>query len=159
MTQQPTYGPHNPHPLSQMRTELVWEGKYKEQSTLEMVAYRDMWGKGADSYLYMMYERFTLIKELLSDRGSLYVHCDWRVNNSLKLILDEIFGQDSYRNEIIWHYGQRTEPREKQFDKKHDTLLFFAKPDAKIFQNTVPWSREEFVNHRQQKNIPIVDSI
>ena len=180
MTQQPLYGPHNPHPLSQMRSELVWESKYdeygqrrevdiagcampmqkiegideprreaaanqqlmlfeqqnprvddfrnrlvwgdnklvmasllqefkgkvdliyidppfdvgadftlqvqigddeeaieKDQSTLETVAYHDMWGKGTDSYLHMMYERLILIRELLSDQGSIYVHCDW----------------------------------------------------------------------------------
>ncbi len=183
MAQQPLYGPHNPHPLSQMRTELVWEGKYdeygnrrevdiagcampmqkieeideprreavasqqlglfeekntrqddfrnrliwgdnklvmasllkefkgkvdliyidppfdvgadfsmsvpigdeketvsKEQSTLEMVAYRDIWGRGTDSYLHMLHERLTLMSELLSEKGSIFVHCDWHIN-------------------------------------------------------------------------------
>lgn len=186
-----TWGPHNPHPLSRLKTELVWEGKYdeygnrrpvrlpdsplplqrietideprdrekarqlslfddeafhqrahrddwrnlliwgdnklvmaalleefrgqidliyidppfdvgadftmqlqigeegeavqKEQSILEAVAYRDTWGRGTDSYLHMMYERLTLMRELLSERGSIYVHCDWRVNLSLSL--------------------------------------------------------------------------
>ena len=51
----------------------------KDQSTLEMVAYRDMWGKGTDSYLHMMFERLSLMKELLSEKGSIYVHCDWRM--------------------------------------------------------------------------------
>ncbi len=54
----------------------------KDQSTLEMVAYRDMWGKGTDSYLHMMFERLTLMKELLSEQGSIYVHCDWRDEHS-----------------------------------------------------------------------------
>ena len=206
MTEVNKHGPGKPHPLSQMRTELVWEGKYdeygrrrevdiagsamplqkietvdepasrlnvqgglfnaakahadefrnrliwgdnklvmasllkefkgkidliyidppfdvgadftmdvpigdesetvgKDQSTLEMVAYRDMWGKGTDSYLHMMYERLILLRELLSETGSIYVHCDWRVNSFLRLILGEIFGQEYFRNEIAWHYS------------------------------------------------------
>jgi adenine-specific DNA-methyltransferase len=59
----------------------------KDQSTLEMVAYRDMWGKGTDSYLHMMYERLTLMKELLSDQGSIFVHCDYHVVHLLRSIL------------------------------------------------------------------------
>jgi adenine-specific DNA-methyltransferase len=71
----------------------------KDQSTLEMVAYRDMWGKGTDSYLHMIYER---LKTLLSERGSIYVHCDWRVNALIRLCMDDIFGKENFRNEIIW---------------------------------------------------------
>src|SRR5438128_1549680 len=74
----------------------------KDQSTLEMVAYRDMWGKGTDSYLHMMYERLTLMKELLSEKGSIYVHCDYRVNSYLRAILDDLFGDIRQRNEIVW---------------------------------------------------------
>src|SRR5438552_18747923 len=70
----------------------------KDQSTLEMVAYRDMWGKGTDSYLQMMYERLALMKELLSEKASIYVHCDWRVGHHLGLMMDELFGQDSHVN-------------------------------------------------------------
>ncbi|MCS7189963.1 MAG: DNA methyltransferase, partial [Bacteroidia bacterium] len=73
----------------------------KEQSLLEAVAYRDIWGKGTDSYLHYMYERLVLMKELLSEKGSIYVHCDWRVNSHLRLILDEIFGPECFQREII----------------------------------------------------------
>ncbi len=73
----------------------------KDQSTLEMVAYSDMWGRGMDSYIHMMYERLTLMKELLSDKGSIYVHCDWRVNTLLRHALEDIFA-GHFRNEIIW---------------------------------------------------------
>src|SRR3989338_5341923 len=62
----------------------------KDQSTLEMVAYRDMWGKGTDSYLHMMYERLPLMKELLSENGIIFVHCDWRVNSYLRVILLDV---------------------------------------------------------------------
>lgn len=79
---------------------------YKDQSTLEMVAYRDMWGQGLDSYAHMMSERINLIKELLHEQGVVYVHCDYRVNSILRLILDETFGRENLLNEIIWHYSQ-----------------------------------------------------
>ncbi|MBW2200608.1 MAG: site-specific DNA-methyltransferase [Deltaproteobacteria bacterium] len=72
----------------------------KDQSALEMVAYRDMWGKGTDSYLQMMHERIVLIRDLLSEKGTLYVHYDWHVGQHLKLILLEIFGEENFMNEI-----------------------------------------------------------
>jgi adenine specific DNA methylase Mod len=74
----------------------------KEQSTLEMVAYRDMWGKGTDSYLHMIWERLLLIKQLLSPTGSIYVHCDDRVDNHIRSILDEVFGSVNFKNSIVW---------------------------------------------------------
>jgi adenine-specific DNA-methyltransferase len=73
----------------------------KDQSTLEMVAYRDMWGKGTDSYLHMMYERLTLMKELLSEKGSIYVHVGPTVSDYVKCLLDDVLGKDNYRNQVI----------------------------------------------------------
>src|SRR3989338_517398 len=66
----------------------------KDQSTLEMVAYREMWGKGTDSYLHMMFDRLTLMKELLSENGSVYVHVDGRMNSHLRLMLDSVFSSN-----------------------------------------------------------------
>src|SRR3990170_5170583 len=74
----------------------------KDQSTLEMVAYRDMWGKGTDSYLYMMYEELVLMRELLSARGTIYCHVGWLVSHYIKAILDDVFGRDRFLNQIIW---------------------------------------------------------
>jgi len=74
----------------------------KDQSTLEMVAYRDMWGKGTDSYLHMMFERLSLMKELLSEKGSIYVHCDWHVNYMARSLLEDVFGRERFVNEIVW---------------------------------------------------------
>jgi len=236
MTQQPTYGPHNPHPLSTLRTELVWEGKYdeygqrrevdiagcamlmqkiesideprreaeakkqlslfeaenkrqddfrnrliwgdnklvmasllqefkgkvdliyidppfdvgadftmqvqigdekeeigKDQSTLEMVAYRDMWGKGTDSYLHMIYERLSLMKELLSQNGSIYVYCDYRVNGYIRLILDDLFGLENHLNEIIWCFSQGAKSK-RMFGRKHNTIYSYSKfPGYQVF--------------------------
>lgn len=235
----PPYGPDNPHPLSRMKTELVWEGKYdeygarrpvrlpttplplqrietideprdrahavqgnlfdverftrtahrddfrnrliwgdnklamaslltefrgqvdliyidppfdvgadftmqvqvgdegdslqKEQSVLEAVAYRDMWGKGTDSYLHMMYERLTLAHVLLSDGGGIYVHCDWRLNAALRAVLDEVFGPDNFVNEIVWHYGLGNAQATNQFPRKHDILFLYSNSEKRTF--------------------------
>jgi adenine-specific DNA-methyltransferase len=74
----------------------------KDQSTLEMVAYRDMWGKGTDSYIHMMFERLTLMKELLSETGSIYVHVGWQVSSPVRMLMDEVFGGERFLNEITW---------------------------------------------------------
>ena len=229
------YGPENPHPLSQLRTELVWEGKYdeygrrrevdiagfslpmqrietideprsraqgqgqlfdekkahrddfrnrliwgdnklimasllgefkgridlvyidppfdagadfsmpipigdgddkidKEPSITKIVAYRDIWGRGANSYLQMMFDRIILIRELLSEDGSFLLHCDWRINFYLREICDEIFGKDAFRNEVIWHYENKlgTGWGAKTFDTRHDVLLLYSKSDQYI---------------------------
>ena len=107
----------------------IGEGKervQKEQSILEAVAYRDTWGKGTDSYLHMMYERLTLMRDLLSERGSIYVHCDWRMSGMLKLIMDEVFGDENYRNEIIWHYRRWT-AASNTFQKMHDSIHWYTR--------------------------------
>ncbi len=101
----------------------------KEQSILEAVAYRDTWGKGTDSYLHMMYERLTLMRELLSERGSIYVHCDWRVNALLRLVLDEIFSPENFQREIIWRIGWVSgfKTKTKNWIRNHDTIFFYVK--------------------------------
>lgn len=107
----------------------------KDQSTLEMVAYRDMWGKGTDSYLHMMYERLVLMKELLRETGSIYVHCDWRVNSYLRVILDEIFGQENFRNEIyVKRIRKNVQEREKVpcLNEALDSIFFYSKSKAHL---------------------------
>ncbi len=241
------WGPGNPHPLSQMRTELVWEGKYdefgkrrevdvaalsmpmqrietvdeprqraeaqgslalfekkrakvddfrnmliwgdnklvmasllkefkgkidliyidppfdvgadftmdvpigdeketvgKDQSTLEMVAYRDMWGKGTDSYLHMMYERLMLIKELLSDIGSMYFHCDYHVGHFLKLVMDEVFGKDFFQNEIIW---KRSLPHNdpKRYGSIHDSLFLYTNSERFTFNQQYTGLNDSYI--------------
>src|SRR5207245_10503455 len=76
----------------------------KDQSTLEMVAYRDMWGKGTDSYLHMMFDRLSLMKELLSETGTILVHCDQTMGHFIKMLLDEVFSANHFQNEIACHY-------------------------------------------------------
>jgi adenine-specific DNA-methyltransferase len=106
----------------------------KEQSILEAVAYRDTWGKGVDSYLHMMYERLTLMRDLLSERGSIYVHLDWHVGHYVKAIMDEIFGISNFRNEVVWYYkGGALTGVKQHYPRKHDVLLFYTKTDDYTF--------------------------
>jgi adenine-specific DNA-methyltransferase len=229
----PSYGPQNPHPLSQLQTELVWDGKYdeygerravdaaglampmqrietideprarvegqgdlfdtqkahlddfrnrliwgdnqlvlasllaefkgkvdliyidppfdvgadftmqlpiggedetveKDQSALETIAYRDTWGRGTDSYLHMMYERLVAMRDLLSDKGSIYVHCDWHVGHYLKLLLDDVFGRSRFINEVIWHYRRWTNVSDA-YQQMHDVLLYYGRSEKRTF--------------------------
>ena len=98
----------------------------KEHSMIEEKAYRDTWGKGFDSYLSMMYERLTIMKDLLSSKGQLYVHLDWHVGHYIKVVLDEIFGESFFRNEIVWRYRRWPAPS-KDFQKMHDTIFRYSK--------------------------------
>jgi DNA modification methylase len=109
----------------------------KDQSVLEMVAYRDMWGRGTDSYLAMMFDRLALMRELLSDRGSMYVHCDYRVVHFLRAILDDLFGRENFQNEIQWCYSIGGKGRSR-FARKHDTILFYTKSGTYTFNGKDP---------------------
>jgi DNA modification methylase len=106
----------------------------KEQSVLEMVAFQDTWGKRFDSYLTMMFERLCLMRELLSDSGSIYLHCDWRVNGLLHQMLDEVFGRECFLNEVVWFYGLGGSSS-RYWPRKHDYLLWYSKkPDGHYFE-------------------------
>ena len=227
-----SYGPHNPHPLSLMRTELVWEGKYdefgnrrevdvaglamplqkietideprsraeaqgslfdeqkahrddfrnrliwgdnklvmaslleefkgaidliyidppfdvgadftvdvplsdsdsiaKDQSIIEMVVYRDTWGRGTDSYLHMMFERLSIMRDLLSETGAIFVHCDQRVNYLLRSLMDHVLGSDHFRNEIIRIKCNPKNYTSRSFGYIHDTILFYTKSERTV---------------------------
>ncbi len=100
----------------------------KKPSIIEEVAYRDTWGKGADSFIAMIYERLSLMKDLLAENGSIYVHCDWRVNSYMRLVLDEIFGRNGFRNSIAWLYSGGGIPQ-SEMPKKYDTIFWYTKSD------------------------------
>ena len=101
-----------------------------DTSTFEEKQYGDIWTN--DEYLQFMYERLILIRELLSERGSLYVHCDWHKVHHLRMVLDEVFGPSNFRNEVIWWYlwGGRGKT---QWNSKHDNILFYSKSDNWTF--------------------------
>ncbi|WP_265340750.1 site-specific DNA-methyltransferase [Legionella pneumophila] len=105
----------------------------KIPSALEVKAYRDTWGKGTESYLQMMYDRLSIMKDLLAENGCLYVHCDWRVNYLLRFILNEIFGEENFINEIIWRRKQAQSWSANQFGVTNDSILLYTKGKDYIF--------------------------
>tara|TARA_Y100000768_G_scaffold119423_1_gene88214 strand:+ start:872 stop:2974 length:2103 start_codon:yes stop_codon:yes gene_type:complete len=116
----------------------------KRPNILEELAYRDTWGMGKDSFLSMIYERLVLMKDLLSDDGSIFIHCDYRLSSSLKLILDEIFGLNNLVNHIVWCYTGPSRVK-NSFNRKHDDILFYSKSDNYIFNYediSIPYSEE-----------------
>ncbi|MBN1151340.1 site-specific DNA-methyltransferase [candidate division WOR-3 bacterium] len=104
----------------------------KKPNVLEELAYRDTWGKGADSFIAMIYERLSLMRDLLAEDGSIYVHSDYRVNSHVRLILDEIFGKDLFQNEVIWCYRGMAVSK-NHYVRRHDNIYFYTKAKAYPF--------------------------
>lgn len=122
----------------------------KKQNIIEEIAYRDTWGKGISSYLTMMYERLKLMHNLLADDGSIYVHVDWRVTAFMKLLLDDVFGIDNFRNEIIWCYTSASRVAD-DFPRKHDNILRYSKSDKVVFNKNeilVPYDEKTIANYK-----------
>ena len=116
------------------RTKINLPGVEIEQkpTVMEQYAYGDTWGDGTVSYLKMMYPRLLLMRELLSEKGSIYVHLDWHVGYYVKIILDEVFGKDCFLNDIIWSYGAGGNPQ-TFFPRKHDVILWYRRGNSNIF--------------------------
>lgn len=110
----------------------------KEPSVIERLAYKDTWAGGTDSYLDMLYPRLQLMKRLLSDQGSIYVHCDWHVAHYVKVMMDEIFGKENFLNNIVWCYQTR-EFSKQYWNRKHDDILLYKKSDKWFFN----WDDED----------------
>ncbi len=114
----------------------------KKPNVLEELAYRDTWGKGADSFIAMIYERLVLMRDLLAEDGSIYVHCDWRVNSYIRLVLDEVFGKENFRREIIWHLKGVSGYKSlvDSFVRGHESIFYFSKGENPIFnKNYLPY--------------------
>ena len=111
-----------------MDIEIGGETFHKEANLLEQIAYRDTWGRGADSFIAMMYERLILMRDLMANDGSIYVHCDPRVNSLMRLTLDEVFGRENMQNEIAWCYVGGRVPK-VAYGRRHDTIYFYTKSD------------------------------
>lgn len=104
--------------------ELRGQSVTNDRTAFEEKQYMDIWTN--DEYLQFMYERLILIRELLSDTGSIYLHCDWHKNHHLRCIMDEIFGPGHFLNEIIWCYKER-ETSKRNYNRKHDNIFYYAK--------------------------------
>lgn len=133
-----------------MDIEIGDETLVKEPTVLEELAYRDTWGKGADSFIAMMIERLTIMRDLLSNDGSIYVHCDWRVSAFIKLVLDEVFGQDFFQREIIWAFENISgfKSLAKNWIRAHETIYFYGRQsEPELFNKQyLPYSEEYLKN-------------
>lgn len=100
----------------------------QKPTVIEQFAYADTWEDGTISYLKMLYPRLMIMKELLSERGSIFVHIDWHVGAYVKAILDDIFGKENFRNEITWYYpNSGLKARSKKFHQVTDTIFYYVK--------------------------------
>jgi len=115
-----------------IRTKLNDKNIEKEPSIIEERAYTDAWSGGIASYLKYMYERLVLMRELLAENGSIYVHLDWHVGHYVKVMMDEIFGYENFRNEITWKYHRYT-AMSYDFQNMHDIILRYSKTNNFIF--------------------------
>lgn len=137
-----------------MDIEIGGDTFTKKPNILEEIAYRDTWGNGSDSFINMICERLLLMRDLLATDGSIYVHCDWKVNSLIRIVLDEIFGSDNFRNELVWHYPGREMHINTKFNCKHDTIYFYAKSEqvAISMENVaIPYDKEERLKTLRRK--------
>ena len=124
----------------------------KKRNALEQLAFSDTWGKGEDSFLSMIYERLKLTKNLMSENSSIYVHCDWRINSNLKLILDEVFGSNNYITEIIWK-SYTAHPNSKTYGKITENIFFYKKGNDITFNNQyIPYDNDYIENYYRYKD-------
>ena len=112
--------------------QLTIEGMQveKEASIIERLAYTDTWEGGTDSFLDMLYPRLQLMKRLLSEKGSIYVHLDWHIGHYIKVLMDEVFGIEKFKNQVIWWYYDKFPTGGNVLDRQHDFLLQYSKSDS-----------------------------
>jgi adenine specific DNA methylase Mod len=127
-----------------MDIEIGGETFHKEPNLLEQIAYRNTWGRGADSFIAMIYERLILMRDLMHGEGSIYVQCDWRVNGYLRSILDEIFGPEVFDAEIIWKCTN-THPNNKTYGSVHQSIFFYHRGSNFTFDTQFSDYDEEYV--------------
>lgn len=105
----------------------------EKNKNYETIAYYDRWKNDLDSYLQMLYERIILFKQLLSKKGLLFVHLDWHASHYVKLILDEVFGQNYFINNIVWYYYNKYSAGKKNLPRAYDNILVYSKTDDYTF--------------------------
>lgn len=126
------------------RTKVTLPGVELEQrpTVIEQFAYSDTWADGTASYLAMIVPRLILMRELLADAGSIFVHLDWHVGHYVKVVMDELFGKRSFRNELVWYYyNKMPDTRNKVFPRSHDVIFWYAKNERSGY----------FFEHQEEK--------
>lgn len=134
-----------------VRTRIGDEQIEKEPSIIEERAYKDTWSGGIASYLKYMYERLVLMRDLLAENGSIYVHLDWHVGHYVKVMMDEIFGYENFRNDIAWRKLTATKAQSEFFSNVKDVIFLYSKSDHVIFN-------PQFIEgEKDDKNYPYVE--
>lgn len=139
------------------RTKINLPGVDLQQkpTVIEQFAYADTWEEGTISYLKMIYPRLVLMKELLSDKGSIYMHIDWHVGAYVKVILDDIFGKERMLNEVIWCYSSMCKSK-NNWNRKHDNIYVYTKSDnwtfnaGDVLEGYADGYREKFKYHDEK---------
>lgn len=129
--------------FSGMNYEKIWKNGAEDK------AYQKYWKEGIHGFIRFMEGRLSLCKDVLKPTGSIYLHCDWHANAHLRLLMDKIFGEKNFRNEIIWYYSGRGGGK-NCFSRKHDTILFYGK-EKSIFNREnvlIPFSESTLHRHR-----------
>ena len=127
-----------------------------ELKVFEEKMYGDVWDK--EKYLNWMYENLMAIKSIMNENASIYLHLDWHIVHYVKILMDEIFGEDNFRNDISWHYSGWNKKLKTSFEKRHDTILYYCADDEGTNFNSFfeQWeSEEEYIKKRKQK--PLTD--
>ena len=120
----------------------------------EIPAYEDRWEEGLGDYLTRMLEQLELFRASLSPRGTIFVHCDWHVSHYLRCLLDEVFGADAFKNEIVWRY-RRWPSKTKSFQRMHDVLFWYGKSPndshawTPLYENLAPSTLQTWGTKRQ----------
>jgi DNA modification methylase len=130
-----------------MDIEIGGDTFTKRANVLEELAYRDTWGKGADSFISMIYERLVLMRDLLAEDGSIYVHCDWRLNSVIRLVLAEIFGAARMKNEIIWRRAN-AKTTDVKIGVLHDNIYWFSKGEDATYNRQHHEFSENYVRDK-----------
>jgi DNA modification methylase len=128
-----------------MDIEIGGDTFTKKPNILEEIAYRDTWGRGADSFMTMLYERLRLMRDLLAPEGSIYVHTDWHIGHNIKLVLDEVFGINNFRNHITW---KRSTPRgnaNRRYPELTDYIFLYSNSENSIWNEQFTEYRPEYV--------------
>ena len=125
----------------------------KQPSVIEQKAYRDTWGRGLDSYLQWFYETAALLRELLAENGSIYVHLDWHIGHYAKAVLDEVFGYENFRNELIWNRTNAHNFKTKGYIKSHDVIFYYTKGEKFIWnQLYTEYGQQQLKRYKPDEN-------
>ena len=132
------------------KIELRGRQTTNDKTAFEEKQYTDIWSN--DEYLQFMYERLILMRELLSDTGSIYLHCDWHKVQYLRVVMDEIFGISNCRNEVIWHYQTYQGQVKNFFPRKHDNLLIYSKGETPTFHLLKDSNAEQTIDYTRWRD-------